>query len=503
MENQHDTPDEPRGAGGPESHAHVAHADVAKDEGASDSQERDHGLFAHEPESHEIESHESEIVAPEAALETTAEPVPEPAIAPPVRKSGGYWQKFTLLLAVLGLLAIGGGLAAIKFKDKDERLRAISDAIDTAAKDPESFASSVETKLAELWASASSKVEDRKSKPRQTAATEPAAPAPKPATETSPLPVVETPRPTPTPGWAAAREPKPAPAAKDEQPAAIAPPTPAPSAQAEDSARIAALVKRIEQLEATTREALEAAKDAQRSVKLAATSEKTAPTADEGSYLNALEGRIDELADEIRKVREQLDQPKSETRVAPDAAETAASTQVKAITAAETLGLAQSLVHSLERGRPFAAEQAALTERGVDPQLLAALAPVAEQGAPTAARLLASFAPVAKRLRALEDAPAAGGSLTDQLWHHAGKLVHVRPAGGEANASISELIARIESALAHDDLDGASEAFAKLPENARSEAKAFGEALNQRREAEQAATSLLANALAGLAHLKN
>ncbi len=499
-ENQHDTPDEPQGAGDPESHAHVAHAHVAKDEGASDSQERDHELFAREPESHEIESHECEIVAPEAALETRAEPAPEPAIAPPVRKSGGYWQKFTLLLAVLGLLAIGGGLAAIKFKDKDERLRAISDAIDAAAKDPESFASSVETKLAELWASASSKVEDRNSKPRQTAATEPAT-TPKPAAEPSPVPAVETPRPTPTPGWAAAREPKPAPAAKDEQPASIA--TPAPSAQAEDGARIAALAKRIEQLEATTREALETAKDAQRSAKPAETSEKTAPAADEGSYLNALEGRIDELADEIRKVREQFDQPKGETRVAPDAAEAAASTQVKAITAAETLGLTQSLVHSLERGRPFAAEQAALAERGVDPQLLAALAPVAERGAPTAARLLASFAPVANRLRALEDAPAAGGSLTDQLLHHAGKLVHVRPVGGETNVSIAELVARIESALAHDDLDGASEAFAKLPDNARAEAKAFGEALNQRREAEQAATSLLANALAGLAHLKN
>ncbi len=495
MENQHDTPDEPRGAGGPESPAHVV-----KDEGASDSHERDHELFAHESE-----SHESEIVAPEAAPETAAEPAPEPAIAPPVRKSGGYWQKFTLLLAVLGLLAIGGGLAAIKFKDKDERLRAISDAIDAAAKDPQRFASSVETKLAELWASASSKVEgDRKSKPRQTAANEPAAPTPKPAAEPNPLPAVETPRPTPTPGWAAPREPKPAPAARDEQPAPIAPPTPTPSVRAEDSAQIAALVKRIEQLEATAREALETARDAQRSAKPAETGEKTAtPTADEGSYLNALEGRIDELADEIRKVREQLDQPKSETRVAPDAAEAAASTQVKAITAAETLGLAQSLVHSLERGRPFAAEQAALAERGVDPQLLAALAPVAEQGAPTAARLLASFAPVAKRLRALDDAPAAGGSLTDQLLHHAGKLVHVRPAGERANVSITELVARIESALAHDDLDGASEAFAKLPENARSEAKAFGEALNQRREAEQAATSLLANALAGLAHLKN
>jgi len=496
MENQHDTPDEPRGAGGPESPEHVA-----KDEGASNSQERDHELFAHESESHESRPHESEIVAPEAAPETAV----EPAIAPPVRKSGGYWQKFTLLLAILGLLAIGGGLAAIKFKDKDERLRAISDAIDAAAKNPKGFASSVETRLGELWGSVSSKVEgDRKSKPRQTAANEPAAPTPKPAAEPNPLPAVETPSPTPTPGWAAPREPKPAPAARDELPAPTAPPTPAPSVHAEDSAQSAALVKRVEQLEATAREALETAREAQRSAKPAETGEKTAtPTADEGSYLNALEGRIDELADEIRKVREQLDQPKSETRVAPDAADAAASTQVKAITAAETLGLAQSLVHSLERGRPFAAEQAALAERGVDPQLLAALAPVAEQGAPTAARLLASFAPVAKRLRALEDAPAAGGSLTDQLLRHAGKLVHVHPAGEQANISISELVARIESALGHDDLDGASEAFAKLPENARSEAKAFGEALNQRREAEQAAASLLANALAGLAHLKN
>jgi hypothetical protein len=491
MENEHDTPDQPRGAGGHEGPAHVA-----KEEGASDSQERDHELFTHQSE-----PHEPEIVPPEAEPETAAEPAPEPAIAPPVRKSGGYWQKFTLLLAVLGLLAIGGGLAAIKFKDKDERLRAISDAIDAAAKDPEGFASSVETKLGELWASISSKVEgDRKSKPSQTAANEPAAPTPKPAAEPNPPAADETPRPSSTPGWAVSREPKPAPAARDEQPAPVAAPTPTPSVRAEDSAQIAALVKRIEQLEATAREALEAAKDAQRSAKPAETGEKTT---NEGSYLNALEGRIDELADEIRKVREQLDQPKSETRVAPDAADSAASTQAKAITAAETLGLAQSLMHSLERGRPFAAEQAALAERGVDPQLLAALAPVAEHGAPTAARLLTSFAPVAKRLRALEDAPATGGSLTDQLLHEAGKLVRVRPAGERANLSIAELVARIESALAHDDQEGASEAFAKLPDNARSEARAFGEALNQRRDAEQAATSLVANALAGLAHLKN
>ncbi len=272
----------------------------------------------------------------------------------------------------------------------------------------------------------------------------------------------------------------------------------------EDSAQVGALVKRIEQLEATAREALEAAKDAQRAAKLPEAGEKTAaPTANEGTYLNALEGRIDELADEIRKVREQLDQPKSETRVAPDAGEAAASTQVKAITAAETLTLVQSLLHALERGRPFSAEQAALSERGVDPQLLAALAPVADQGAPTAARLLVSFAPVAKRLRALDDAPLAGGSLTDHLLHEAGKLVRVRPVTEPTMVSITELVARIETTLAHDDLDAASQAFAKLPDSARNEAKAFGEALNQRLAAEQAAASLLANALAGLARVKN
>ncbi|MFY9834303.1 MAG: hypothetical protein WAK66_16530, partial [Methylocystis sp.] len=260
MENQHDKPDDPRGAGGPESPVHVA-----KDEG-----ERDHELFAHEPESHESAPHESEIVAPEAALEMA----PEPAIAPPVRKPGGFWQKFTMLLAILGLFAIGGGLAAIKFKDKDERLRAISDAIDSAAKDPERFASSVETRIAELWSSASSKVEgDRKLKPRQTAVNEPAASTPKPAAEPDPLRAVETPRSTPTPGWAAPREPKPAPAATDEQPASIAPPTPATAVHAEESAQIAALGKRIEQLEATAREALETARDTQRSAKPAETGE--------------------------------------------------------------------------------------------------------------------------------------------------------------------------------------------------------------------------------------
>ena len=103
----------------------------------------------------------------------------------------------------------------------------------------------------------------------------------------------------------------------------------------------------------------------------------------------------------------------------------------------------------------------------------------------------------------MEEQSAPAASLTDQLLHDAGKLVRVRPVGETPAASIGDLVARIETALAHDDLDIASEAIAKLPEKARVEVKGFVELLDQRREAEQAAAELLNAALAGLGHNKN
>ncbi len=75
----------------------------------------------------------------------------------------------------------------------------------------------------------------------------------------------------------------------------------------------------------------------------------------------------------------------------------------------ETLALAEAVAEALRQGRPYVNETSALSERGADPHLLADLAPFAESGAPTAAKLLADFGPVAKRLRVLaEPAPRAG-----------------------------------------------------------------------------------------------
>ena len=392
VDNEHNAPDTPRDLHDPEPSAPVDH----------DAQARDHELFAHEP----VNSSAYDANAPVAE--------PEAVVAPPPRKRRGFLGKFTASLAVLALLLTAGGISAVVFKDKDERLRAISDAIDSAAKDPGAFVAEVEIKLADWWKETIALVDGEvsggaKPKTQEKIASNPGRAAAKPPAE--PLPVIETPppAPTPVPSWAAPQDAKPEQTAKPDRPAPVASAAPDSSVRSEDRAEIQALSKRVEQLEATAREAIETARDAQRIAKSNEANEKpAASTGEEGTYLNALEGRIDELADEIRKVRERLDEPKAETRVAPEASTANAPVPAKGAESAEVLSLAQSLQHALERGRPFSAQLAALSERGVDSKLLTPLAPLAEHGAPTPLQLLAQFKPIAKRLRALENRALRG-----------------------------------------------------------------------------------------------
>ncbi len=476
------------------------HNDPAARSGAPDSapqephradQGEDHELFA--PESLNAESE----LAP--GLHSVGEPQGESA--GPAPRRGGFVRKLLVSLASIVALLAGVGGAAVVFKDKDERLRAISDMIDEAAKDPMAFAEGSEAKIS-AWVRELLGEED--AKPAKVAAsrneTQFAAEKPRVAEKASPAPSAAA------PGWASPQESKPAPSVKPETAPAAAPP-PEPAARHEDRSESQALLKRVEQLEATARGAAEAAREAQQRVEKLAEpdGEKHASSeVDAAGYAAALEGRIDELADEIRQLRERLDQPKSENRVAPEAAEAVAPAPPKGASGAEVLSLAHSLQQALERGRPFAAQLSALGERGVEPRLLSPLSSYAEHGAPTSAQLLDEFKALATRLTAMESAPASGASLADQLLHDAGKLVRVRPVG-ESNdaANVNEAIGKVESALARGEFDVASEALAKLPEKARTEAQSFADALNRRREAEDALTSLVAAAVEGLGHVKN
>jgi hypothetical protein len=460
---------------------------------------------------HELFAEESLNALPEPAEAPLAAPEPEPAIAAPPRKGGGLIRKLFVSTATVALLLGGVGAAAVAFKDKDERLRAISDMIDDAARDPRAFAIGADAKFSALIKKllgqeeaepvrvASLKSDLKTAEAQKAPAAEKAAPEP-------PAPARAA------PGWAAPQDIKPVPGPKTERaaPPATPPSTPAtpyvsgPGAEAQaQDAQTHGLLKRIEQLETAVREAAETARAAQESASKPATG-KSSTEIDAAGYYAALEGRIDELAGEIKELRERLDQPKAETRVAPEAAEAAAPAPAKNAVGVEVLSLAHSLQQSFERGRPYSAQLSALAERGVDPQLLTPLSPYAEKGAPTATHLLAEFKGVAQRLRVEESHPAPSGSLAGQLLHDAEKLVRVRPVGeAQVAAAVNEILQKVESALARGDFDAASEGLAKLPEKERAETQDFAEALNKRRDAEEAVASLVAGAVAGLGHNKN
>ena len=440
---------------------------------------------------------------PPAPLEDAlqvAEPAPEGAPPSPGKKRRRGGHGFTLFLAALGLSATALGGAAVVFKKQDERLGVIADAIERAAQNPAKF---VLKEKEELGAWLAEKL-PRGEEERKTIAAPPAG-----AVASSSTAHVDSAPSAPAPAWAAPRDAEQKPPTLEAQaeptPQAAAPSAPPPSAV--ESAELAALAKRLQLLEAEVRAANEAAAEARRAAEAKPQPERTEPagTGPETKTLIApLEARLDELAQSMAKLQEQLEQPKVGTRAPPDVDSGAARPpQAKAITALESLALAQEAQRALERAKPFGAELSALSRLGADPKAVAELAPFAQKGAPTPRDLLNAFEPIGRRLRAFEDKPPEGTPLTEHLMREAQRLVHLRPKGEATKATADELTPKIEKALAHDDLAGALQAFAALPEATRAQAKEFGEALAARRAAEEAAASLVANAIGDLDAGKN
>lgn len=452
------------------------------------------------------DAHLSEEKLP--AAEQSAEPAADAAdespriAAMPMKKRGGFWRGLALLLGVLLLLLVAGGVAAFAFKNQDERLRIFADAIESAAKNPGAAASAVSAQIEgwtrELLGDDGGKVQTKSTAPRVAA---PKTTAPPPPRSVEPQRLAEAPRP-----------------ADDAAAAPVAPTLSAPPSETKPAAAredLAALQAQIAEAAEKSKEALDAAREALATAKEAqrAAADKTRESAEkppaapalseQSDNLTALEGRIDELGSEIKQLRDRLDQPKETARVDAEAQQAAKPADAREIAAVEMMALSQLQSEALHHGRPFAAETAALKERGADPTLLAALTPLAERGAPTAAALLAEFAPIARSLQAQAEPGREGDSFTDGLLRILGKLVRVKGAGAPPAASIEARIVEVEVALAHDEVNDAAESFAKLPVESSSDAKAFGAKLKELAQARQAAADLIASAVAGLGHLKN
>lgn len=441
--------------------------------------------------------------APIDFAESPSEPPPSPAVR---RKRRSFFGPLVATLLLLVLIAGAALYAAIAFKDRDERLKVVADYAEPYVDQASGALGALKDRAASLIG---------ETEPAQTTTPETPA-AGQSATSSAEAPQPSTPQPSPAPLKSA----EPA-----VEPTPLAPPTPAPNAAMESQkaaiesqkAAVAALQSRVDSAEELAQRALRAAEAAQAAASAAKTNAEAAAKAspapaaavEQGEpgaltaseLMTALEGRIDELGNETKALRERLESSKGETRAAPDA--TAATAAKTPDGPAAIVVVAFALQRELEAGRPYALETKALTRLGADPAALAALSPLAEKGAPTAAQLKTDFAPAAKRIRALES--GASGDLTEHLMKGASKLVRVRPSGQAPTTeaqTVEEKVAHIEAALTHGDLAQASAVFAALPEAAQNEAKDFGATLRARVDAGRAADDLLHGAIAALGATK-
>jgi uroporphyrinogen-III synthase len=165
-------------------------------------------------------------------------------------------------------------------------------------------------------------------------------------------------------------------------------------------------------------------------------------------------------------------------------------------TGAARLILADRLGKALTEGRPFAVEARALAATGASAEPMQVLNGLAAGGAPSGAGLLADF----RKLRAVLAVEPANvdAPWTERLLKLTDGLVRVRSTGAVEGSSPAAITARIEQALQRGDAAAARAAWAQLPEPARRASEAFGAALKQRADADQAIKAITDDAIKAL-----
>jgi hypothetical protein len=207
----------------------------------------------------------------------------------------------------------------------------------------------------------------------------------------------------------------------------------------------------------------------------------------------AAEGRIAELdrrlAEQDRRVAAQEQRLADLSRQATERAEATTQPAIRVI-------LADRLGDALRNGMPYADVLSALRNVEADPGRLAALEPLAPQGAPTAAELAQSFRPLGETI--LRDDRAADATWTDRILRMADRVVTIRPVDAPDSAGVPGLVSRIEQALERGDVAAAASAWEALPEPARRLSEEWGRRAKARAEADKAAQAIASDAVGAL-----
>ncbi|MGO4706719.1 COG4223 family protein [Microvirga sp. 2MCAF38] len=160
------------------------------------------------------------------------------------------------------------------------------------------------------------------------------------------------------------------------------------------------------------------------------------------------------------------------------------------------LALAERLTTALRQGAPYTDVLDALQKVEGDKMRLAALAPFARDGAPTAASLARSFRPLATTI--LQDTRGASGTWGDRALRLLDRVVTIRAVDTPDATGVPSLVTRIEEALAQGDVRKAVAAWEAMPEPARRLSEDWGRLAKQRVAADAAAQAVAGDALAGL-----
>jgi hypothetical protein len=268
---------------------------------------------------------------------------------------------------------------------------------------------------------------------------------------------------------------------------------PAAPASSQDNTAVSDLSNRLGSLEAQLRQDVQAASGAtqalerrlgeqdQRVAAAIQTVERRATELEQllGTATQPLERRLTELEQRLAALNRQVAEGGSDA--------TRAGTRVV---------LAERLHDALRDGAPYADVLAGLRRFTPDAGKLAPLDAYAEGGAPSAAALAQGFRPIGERLR--REARQGSEDWTDRLLRMADKVVTVRALDEPGATGVPATVARIEDALARGSISDAAAAWESLPDAARQASGEWGQQLRQRAEAEAAARTVAAEAVAAL-----
>lgn len=159
---------------------------------------------------------------------------------------------------------------------------------------------------------------------------------------------------------------------------------------------------------------------------------------------------------------------------------------------------AAALIEASQGSEPFAVELAAVRAAGPEAPELAALARVAQQGAPSRAVLAAEFPRHAARAASAARTPGPEAKLGERVVYGLSRIVSVRRVSDTQGANPDALLARAEQALMQGDVEGALKALDGLPSEARASLAEWRGKAERRAEIDRQAARLRGRAVRDL-----